>query len=112
MTRRRKRDDLETGELYRVVQRAAGSQDEWVHSSYGTYGKPRTYMTLSAARSQRTAFERAHRQHLAHRILIGRIGELERLEFAVQRAPITVWEIVPDGTHVGTRNSTSHPPER
>lgn len=86
---KRKRDD-DTGELFRVVERAAGSQDEWVHSNYGTYGKPRTYMTLAAARSQRTSFEREHaRRHefAPHAAL---------LEFAVQRAPVTAWELVPD----------------
>jgi hypothetical protein len=93
---RRKRDDLETGELYRVVQRAAGTDDEWAHSNYDTYGKPRTYMTLGAARSQKTRFEREHGRHIARQILTGRANELRPLEFAVQRAPVTDWEIVPE----------------
>lgn len=102
MSGRRKRDDLETGELYRVVQRAAGTDNEWVHSCYGATGKPRTYMTLGAARSQKTRFEREHQRHLewlAHRAatLPAQFGGAVPLEFAVQRAPVTAWELVPDG---------------
>jgi hypothetical protein len=100
MTARRKRDDLEDGALYRVVQRAAGSDDEWEHSAYGTLGKPRTYMTLGAARAQKTRFEREHAQRLewlARRsaTLPAQFSAAKPLEFAVQRAPVTAWEIVP-----------------
>lgn len=88
MSGRRKRDDLETGELYRVVQRAAGTDNEWVHSCYGTTGKPRTYMTLSAARAQKTSYEREHRRRHEY------APHASPLEFAVQRAPVTAWELV------------------
>jgi hypothetical protein len=90
----RKRDDLEQGYLYRVVQRAAGSDDEWVHSSYGHQGKPRTYMTLGAARGMKTRMEGANQ---SHRAFNGRYFESEAgLEFAVQRSPVQNWEIIPD----------------
>lgn len=91
----RKRDDLEQGHLYRVVQRAAGSDDEWVHSSYGHQGKPRTYMTLGAARGMKTRMESANQSHLD---FIGRYRENDEvaLEFAVQRSPVQNWEIIPD----------------
>lgn len=111
MSGRRKRDDLETGELYRVVQRAAGSDDEWEHSNYGTYGRPRTYMTLGAARAQKTSFERAHREHVGRGEFAVRPAP-ERLEFAVQRAPVTAWEVVPDPSQTGTRERADAPPER
>lgn len=87
----RKRDDLEQGHLYRVVQRAAGSDDEWVHSSYGHSGKPRTYMTLGAARGMKTRMEGANQSRLEY------VGETSRgLEFKVQRSPVQNWEIVED----------------
>jgi hypothetical protein len=99
---RRKRDDLESGYLFRVVQRAKGSEDEWQHSNYGTSGKPRTYMTLGAARAQRTSFEREHARHLSyqaesHRYNPDAFAKPTELEFAVQRAPVTAWEVIPDG---------------
>ena len=84
MSSYRKRDDL-TGYLYRVVQRVEGS-DEWEHSDCYRYGKPRTYMTLGAARGQCTY---ARDQNARYG------GDVTR-EFAVQRAPVTDWEMVPD----------------
>lgn len=90
----RKRDDLEQGYLFRVVQRAAGSDDEWVHSSYGHQGKPRTYMTLGAARGMKTRMEGANQSHLEY---ARRYDETSRgLEFKVQRSPVQNWEIVED----------------
>lgn len=102
MSGRRKRDDLEDGALYRVVQRAVGSDEEWVHSNYGTGGRPRTYMTLGAARAQRTSYEREHRRHLAYQAASFRanpdaFAKPRPLEFGVQRAPVTAWELVSDG---------------
>ena len=81
----RKRDDVESGYLYRVVCRPAGSDAEWEHTSYGHYGKPRTYMTLGSARGMKTRMERHNRKHL------DRVAELE---FSVQRSPVQNWEIV------------------
>ena len=91
----RKRDDVEQGFLYRVVQRSAGTEDEWEHSSYGHYGKPRTYMTLGAARGMKTRMERANTEH---RDYIGRYRNNNDalLEFAVQRSPVQNWEVVDD----------------
>lgn len=75
----RKRDDVEDF-LYRVVERRKGSDDPWVWSNCGNYGKPRTYVTIGAARGQRSisAYNKSG----------------QGLEFAVQRAPVTDWEIV------------------
>lgn len=81
----RKRDDL-TGYLFRVVQRPAGSDDEWEHSDCGHYGRPRTYMTLGAARGQKSGAPN-YRGHYNNSPL---------MEYAVQRAPVTDWEVVPD----------------
>lgn len=86
----RKRDDLESGYLYRVVQRTKGSDEEWVHSNYGSYGRPRTYMTVGAARSQKTRFENEQARNREY----SRYAERPELEFNVQRAPVTDWEIV------------------
>lgn len=88
MSSYRKRDDLDSGWLYRVVARRAGSDDEWEHTSYGHLGKPRTYMTLSAARSQCTGMRRENED---------RPRQFNPLmEFAVQGAPISGWQIIPD----------------
>ena len=97
---RRKRDDL-TGYLFRVVQREKSSDSEWVHSNYGTYGKPRTYMTLGAARAQKSRFEGEHTRHLhyqaeSHRWNPDAFAKPVELEFAVQRAPVSNWEVVED----------------
>lgn len=86
----RKRDDLEEGALYRVVQRVKDSDEEWQHSSYGHYGAPRTYMTIGAARGMRTRMVRTQEDARAYR------PQIVELEFAVQRAPVTNWEVVPD----------------
>lgn len=86
MSSYRKRDDLESGWLYRVVARRAGSDDEWEHTSYGHYGKPRTYMTLSAARSQCTGMRRDN----------ARYSDRDPREFAVQGSPVTEWQMIPD----------------
>lgn len=85
MTSIRKRDDL-TGYLYRVVERPAGTDEEWSHSDCGHYGRPRTYMTLGAARGQKTG---AGKWQYVN-------GERVIMEYAVQRAPVTDWEVVPD----------------
>jgi len=90
MSTTRKRDDLGEGALYRVVQRRADSDDEWVHSSYGHYGSPRTYMTLGAARGMKTRMRRANDDSVSYR------ATNTRYEFAVERAPVSNWEIVPD----------------
>lgn len=89
----RKRDDLEEGALYRVVMRLKGTDEPWEHTSYGHYGAPRTYMTLGAARGMKTRMERAHAESLHFRtgVIVNR-----EFEFAVERAPVTDWEIVPD----------------
>lgn len=81
----RKRDDL-TSFLYRVVERRAGSDDEWVHSDCGRYGRPRTYMTLGAARGQKTGAPQTRFNPETY--------ERVPTEYAVQRAPVTDWEIV------------------
>lgn len=79
----RKRDDL-TGYLYRVVERPAGSDEEWAHSDCGHYGRPRTYMTLAAARGQKSSAPTRG------------VYDGPKIEYAVQRAPVTDWEMVPD----------------
>lgn len=83
----RKRDDPHQGFLYRVVCRKAGSNDEWEHTSYGHYGQPRTYMTLSAARGMRTRMERFNFEYGS------RATNPTKLEFRVERAPVTGWEV-------------------
>lgn len=82
----RKRDDLESGYLYRVVERLQDREDPWTHSDCGRYGRPRTYMSLAAARGQCSYIRN---QQAAYG------GDHER-EYAVQRAPVTDWEMVPD----------------
>ena len=97
MSGQRKRDDLETGYLYRVVQREVKGQylrGEWEHTSYGHYGRPRTYMTVSAARGMKARMERAYAEDVDWNRATG--GSSVDLEFAVQRAPVTDWEVVPD----------------
>jgi hypothetical protein len=96
MSSRRKNDNPEDGYLYRVVERAAGSDEEWVHSNYGTTGKPRTYMTLGAARAQRTHFVNEHSRHCEYRTRWSESSESiqPELEFGVQRAPVDNWELV------------------
>lgn len=84
----RKRDDLEEGALYRVTARLKGTDDPWVHTSYGHYGSPRTYMTVGAARGMKTRMETAMRGTY-------RWSEMPtELEFRVERAPVTNWEPV------------------
>lgn len=80
----RKRDDLESGYIYRVVARRVGSDDEWVHTNYWHGGKPRTYMTLGAAKGMRTRMRNANAERHAG----------SELEFAVQRSPVQNWEFV------------------
>lgn len=94
----RKRDDL-TGYLFRVVQRPAGSDDEWEHSDCGHYGRPRTYMTLGAARGQKSQAEASWNRYYSDwsRMQEATPPPRPRAEFAVQRAPVTDWEVVPDG---------------
>lgn len=79
----RKRDDPHEGYLYRVVERVDGG--DWVHTSYGHYGKPRTYMTLAAARGTMTRM-----RNTAERYSDSDPGR----EFAVQRMPVEGWELV------------------
>jgi hypothetical protein len=94
------------GYLYRVVQRPKGSDDEWTHSNYGTVGRPRTYMTAAAARGQRTRFQADQARRIEYRreLSPGRLEQLARytditeLEFAVQRAPLLEWKVLPDAT--------------
>ena len=81
MSSYRKRDDLAEGYLYRVVMRSDESEP-WLHTNYDMYGAPRTYMTAGAARSIRGRMETAARRR----------GDA--YEFAVQRAPVTDWEII------------------
>ena len=83
----RKRDDL-TGYLFRVVERLAGSSDDWTHSDCGRYGRPRTYMTVGAARGQKSSAP-------DHRY-VRSTGAREPVEYAVQCAPVTDWKVVPD----------------
>jgi hypothetical protein len=82
----RKRDDLEEGALYRVTARLEGTDDDWVHTSYGHYGAPRTYMTAGAAKGMKTRMERSNSEvrHYQRRLPI--------YEFRVERAPVTNWE--------------------
>lgn len=94
---RRKLDDVE-GSLFRVVQRPKGSEEEWVPSNYGTYGRPRTYTTLGAARGQKTQYERKQAEDYEWRKRTSwqRQDMPKEFEFAVQRAPVVAWEIVGD----------------
>lgn len=77
----RKRDDL-TGYLFRVSERVPGGK--WVHSSYDLYGRPRTYMTVGAARGIRGRMQGAA------------VRRGHDIEFRVERAPVTEWEVVND----------------
>ena len=98
----RKIEEPHEGYLYRVVQRLKGSEDVWVHSAYGTVGRPRTYMTLSAAKGQKTSFERLQDRTLAAQAdavtyrspeFLERMGwPSPELEFKVQRMPVDNWE--------------------
>lgn len=74
-----------TGELYRVVERVArsGWQDDQGWRPVRTRGgAPRTYQTLAAARSAATQLRNSYQRYQIS------------MEVAVQRAPITRWEIV------------------
>ncbi len=82
----RKRDDLPELHLYRVVCRAVGTDEPWKLVS----GWKRTYQTLSAARGIRTRVQREHDHGYFH------AADGRSFEFAVQRAPVTDWEIVDD----------------
>lgn len=94
----RKRDDY-TGEIYRVVQRPKGSDEEWVHSNYATYGKPRTYTTLGAARAQRGRYQNQQTRNLEYQWKSylrdpDKFSKPVELEFEVQRAPVVAWEMI------------------
>ena len=91
MSTTRKRDDPHEGYLYRVSSRIKGSDEDWEHTSFGHYGAPRTYMTLSAARGMKTRMERAMEDSL--RFTTGATFRRE-FEFRVERAPVTEWEPV------------------
>jgi hypothetical protein len=101
----RQRTDPHEGFVYRVVERVKGSDDEWKHSNYGHSGRlPRTYMTLSAAKGQKTSFENqqvhaleneAHAMAYRSPEFIARVGwPSPELEFKVQRMPVDNWEDV------------------
>ncbi len=83
----RKIDNPHEGFLYRVVEWDEDDQ-VWFHTSYSQSGRPRTYMTLAAARGIKTSMENTAKRY-------GR-AELGR-KFAVQRMPVDGWEMVEDG---------------
>jgi hypothetical protein len=86
----RKRDDLHEGYIYRVVMRPHGQEDlAWLPTAYGQSGtKPRTYMTLSAARGAKTRMEAANLRAREYSSLN------QHWDFAVERSPVTAWERV------------------
>lgn len=87
MSTTRKRDDVHEGFLYRVVYRKADTDDEWVHTSLGDTRRPRTYMTLGAARGVASRLNNENDYS-------ARNYRVSRYEYGVQRAPVENWELV------------------
>ena len=81
----RKIDNPHEGFLYRVVEWDA-DEECWFHTNYNQHGKPRTYMTLAAARGVKTSMEHAN----------ARYRETNPRKFAVQRMPVEGWKLVPE----------------
>lgn len=77
----RKIDNPHEGFLYRVVE---WDEDEqvWFHTNYNQHGRPRTYMTLAAAKGVKTSMENTNSRYSHSR------------KFAVQRMPVEGWELV------------------